>query len=66
MFIGFLSREMILALRSFANKVSAVRFLTNEAGHPVSIVALNNEPLVFGVVLRHSVLLVGEFITSNF
>ena len=40
---------MILALGSFATKVSAARLLTNEDGLPVSIVALNNEPLVFSL-----------------
>ena len=63
---GFLSRDIIFALGSLANSVSAVRLLTNEAGLPVSIVALNNEPLVFSVVLRHLVFPVAELITSKF
>ena len=63
---GFLSRDIIFALGSFAKRVSAVRLFTNDAGLPVSIVALNNEPLVFSVVLRHLVFLVAEFFTSKF
>ena len=53
MFIGYLFRDMILVLGSLANKVSVVRLLTNTAGLPVSMVALNIEPPVFRVVLRH-------------
>ena len=63
---GFLSSDIIFALGSFCNRVSAVRLFTNDAGLPMSIVALNSEPLVFSVVLRHLVFPVAELITSRF
>ena len=63
---GFLSSDMIFALGSFCNRISAVRLLTNDAGLPVSMVALNREPLVFSIVLRHLVFLVAELMTSRF
>ena len=63
---GFISSDTILALGSFCNKVSTVRLFTNDAGLPVSMVALNSEPLVFSVVLRHLVFPVAELITSRF
>ena len=63
---GFLFSDIYFALASFANSVSAVRLLTNQAGLLVSTVALNNEPHVFSVVLRHLVFPVAELITSKF
>ena len=43
---------MIFEFGSFAIKGFAVRSLTNNAGLPVSIVALNHDPFVLKVVLN--------------
>ena len=62
---GFLSRYRIIALRFFANNISAVLLLTKEAGIPGSMMALNNEPLDFSVTRRHLILPVAEIIFSE-
>ena len=66
MLVGFLIRDRILPLGSFANKKPAVRLLTNDSGHPVSIVALNNGPHDFNIARRHLVLPVAELTTTRF
>ena len=65
MLIGFLSRDRILALGSFANKSSAVHMLKNKAELPGSMMALKKEPLDFSVSRRHLVLPGAEIITSK-
>ena len=66
MLVGFLIRDRILPSGSFANKRSAVRLLTNDAGLPVSIVVLHNGPHDFSVARRHLVLPVAELTTRMF